>query len=1016
MTAEDAGSPTSPQAMGGWRQAGDEAAARARDLISRELLHELNQEPDEWTDADMGAPMAVLHTPSEPRTPTSGTQALEGIRTPTTPCQQKMPGGCPEGPFMCMDQWDWKTDAPEFVPGSMKGLGEPAPAPCTAPVPGGMLMQGWTMSPTGGGPGPNRCGPTLGHPHHDGGAAAAAAAEMAQMREQYERQLQTKADEVVDVQGRMHQLEIETAQVRASWEIERMGLIRQVSHYRNVLERYCIPFEDPREFMHHDHSAAKNSQSYFPGFEPSVPSQWGAKVAAATGAGMQGVSASFGGGGGLGNFNGGGPPLGGAPPRKLGGAEAGPPSSLDSKMQQLNSLLQEENVQRRPPGDAQAYASGRAHGPAGGAEGNAAGGAGYSNGSIASTLRALFPKAMIRTGGPAEEDAERGGGDRRSPSGGGGPGTDVERRLRELMRSCGGRTDERSVRLLRALSPSAAMDALARCEEVVRAQGGQCRNLPAVLQSACRRADRRAKSARGDEVDDWTTHSDGNSAKPMVERQAESNVRSRRARQFDEDGDAFDEDADERGRDDGAETLVRVNSVESESSCKLNTPAGRRSSQSWADMASGDEEDLRYGLEDSVPGSQKGLSGGPKRRSELAARDSGEAFEYWTLQRVEKVARRGFELQKQGEEVAVKIAVGGLERPLTEAAMERYCAWLDGRLGALREERGSETFRQCHAEVDFSHNGLSNKMVGMLLEVLAQHEVHVACLKLFANRISQAGVAAMCDFIRKNEHAGPVEEFHLSHNEIDDDATLELMRTLGTQRPKYPPLRTPEGGGEAGRVPVWLRLNHNRIRDPERLRRLAEEEGVTVCTAQDHAACGASRCCRPETPLVHLYSFGPTSQRLRRDGQPRGAVVANDDGDEDRDKERERDRRRERKRDRKERNREKREREDERTGDKDALDEASAAKQAEDAADTSAEGSTTRTVEVAGSAEAEAAERLSRARLVGPPAEKPPSPPLEKQPERPAGTPDRQPAEAAKEAKGQSARDGDGATAAGDEG
>lgn len=187
--------------------------------------------------------------------------------------------------------------------------------------------------------------------------------------------------------------------------------------------------------------------------------------------------------------------------------------------------------------------------------------------------------------------------------------------------------------------------------------------------------------------------------------------------------------------------------------------------------------------------------------------------------------------------------------------MERYCRWLRVRLTSFRDEYGSESLRRCRGEVDFSHNRMSNQMVWMLLETLAQHEVHTALLKLFANHISQGGVLAICEFIRMNVHAESLQELHLSHNEIDDDAALELVRTLHEQRPRYPPRRPAEGSGESVYVPVWLRLNHNRIRDPEYVRRQAEAEGISICTAWDRQVCGTSKCVRRDCPLVHLYSF-----------------------------------------------------------------------------------------------------------------------------------------------------------------
>jgi len=206
--------------------------------------------------------------------------------------------------------------------------------------------------------------------------------------------------------------------------------------------------------------------------------------------------------------------------------------------------------------------------------------------------------------------------------------------------------------------------------------------------------------------------------------------------------------------------------------------------------------------------------------------------------------------------------------------MERFCSWLRVRLAAFREEHGPGPLRRCCGEVDFSSNGLSNQAVWVLLETLAQYEVHAACLKLYKNCISQGGVLAMCEFIRTNRRAGPVHELHLSHNEIDDESALELLRTLREQRSRYPPRRPMEGAGAAGGatqvpVPVWVRLNQNRIRDPPAALRLLESEGITYCNARNAHICGPWKCARPECPLVHLYLF--VDQAPRRRDQGRGA-------------------------------------------------------------------------------------------------------------------------------------------------
>jgi len=516
----------------------------------------------------------------------------------------------------------------------------------------------------------------------------------------------------------------------------------------------------------------------------------------------------------------------------------------------------------------------------------------------------------------------------------------VEQQLRRLEQCVGEQIDDRALQSLRGLGARDAAAALAQVDEAVNSQGGTCRNLSSITQSICKRMEKRLK---GRKRQDEKPKSDASSAGIGVNglklqatsgSTANSNIagsRARRARRVDEDGDAFDAatDSDDFGDKYGGfekmtapengdrGLLIRTNSHGSEGSAKLHTPASRRSTRSWADIQSGDEEGPADGgggnsnnlfgsspagaAAAATPASGADRAGGGAAGASGEPEDDDEQDEHWTPRRVEKAARRGFELRRRGappEATApaapgaaaagnweLKISMAGLEPPLTEAGMERYCRWLRVRLTSFREEHGVEALHRCKGEVDFSHNSMSNQMVWMLLETLAQHEVHTALLKLYANNISQGGVLAICEFIRMNERAESLQELHLSHNHIDDESALELLRTLHFQQPRYPPKRISEGTSEMVLAPVWLRLNHNRVREPDAVRSAAEAEGITICTAWDRTACGTSRCCRQECPLVHLYSFSVQARQNRRDGReretqasPGGAAVSNAQG------------------------------------------------------------------------------------------------------------------------------------------
>lgn len=753
---------------------------------------------------------------------------------------------------MCIDQWVWKTDAPEFVPDSMKGFG----GGCNDYAGGVYPEQGaWTMSPMPA----QQSGRGIVSDNGGGAGSPGDNTRLGQLRLNLEWQRKMKEQALREMQTRMNQLEVETAQIQASWENERSGLMRQIKHHRAVLERYCIPIEEAGN-MSYSEGQDEGNGSYLSGFEPSAPSQW-ADAQGLSGAGCK-MSGHYGGDG-------------SSVPAH--GSNDTQGSSLDSKMRQLNNLLQEktshgQKYHSSPDGTANGEAS---ISQADEAAGNTTNG---DTGAITSTLRAMFPHATIRTGQDQNGDDYEETGEEVQR---------VEQYLRKLETVVGRQVDERAMRALQALNAGDALEALGKVEELVNSQGGHCRNLSSILQSLCRKIEKKRYSKGSKNEEERMKQGSGSTSREVaglnLQRLSSTNTavgvdtkRSGHARKpadaidtgVDSDGLGNDYGLIERphsGEDRDRPPIRRSSSMESDVS-KLNTPSGRRNNRkSWADIQSGDEEDPR----DDSNSEGNIFTSTPTAAGEEEAEQA--ASEPWTPRRMEKAARRGLELKRRSAGGSngeggnawggweLKIGMSGLQPPLTEAGMERYCSWLCVRLTSFRDEHGAEALRRCRGEVDFSHNKLTDQMVWMLLETLAQHEVHIALLKLFANNISQGGVLAICEFIRMNERADALQELHLSHNEIDDESALELLRTLHFQRPRYPPKRAAEGTGEMVLAPVWLRLNHNRVRDPTAVRLAAEAEGIAICSASDRNVCGTSRCGQLQCPLVHLYSFDTQS-------------------------------------------------------------------------------------------------------------------------------------------------------------
>jgi len=66
---------------------------------------------------------------------------------------------------------------------------------------------------------------------------------------------------------------------------------------------------------------------------------------------------------------------------------------------------------------------------------------------------------------------------------------------------------------------------------------------------------------------------------------------------------------------------------------------------------------------------------------------------------------------------------------------------------------------------------------------------------------------------------------------------------------------------------VWVRLNQNRIQDPQATLRTFDAEGVVHCLAKNSQNCGPARCSRTDSPLLHLYLFADQEIQVFKKGQ-----------------------------------------------------------------------------------------------------------------------------------------------------
>eukprot|EP00928_Gymnodinium_smaydae_P047779 TRINITY_DN3190_c1_g1_i1.p1 TRINITY_DN3190_c1_g1~~TRINITY_DN3190_c1_g1_i1.p1 ORF type:complete len:937 (+),score=247.50 TRINITY_DN3190_c1_g1_i1:37-2811(+) len=282
----------------------------------------------------------------------------------------------------------------------------------------------------------------------------------------------------------------------------------------------------------------------------------------------------------------------------------------------------------------------------------------------------------------------------------------------------------------------------------------------------------------------------------------------------------------------------------------------------------GDEDDDDYDEDEESDGAgaSGGGFGGGARDRDGGEEDGavGAEEERWTEQRIARAAQRRFEMRWRGNKSEVKMSIGGKrDPPLTEVGMQRYCSWLGRRLDALKEEYGPDILQQSRVTVDFSHCGLTDKMVWTLLQAIVNFELNVVVLKLFGNEIGQGGVLAICEYITKSQQVEPLQELHLSHNNIQGPSVLELLRTIKARslRP-IARRRAVERGGDERCPPVWLQVNRNLIEDPQDVLRQARAEGIVVCESRERTSGSAQG---EDSPLVQMYRFCEQSTRGSRE-------------------------------------------------------------------------------------------------------------------------------------------------------
>lgn len=600
-----------------------------------------------------------------------------------------------------------------------------------------------------------------------------------QLRAQYEWQIQSKDQKIRDLQNRLSREETERSQLQGDFERDRQGLMRHLNNLMAAVERYGVPVDDLRE-------------------DDGRPLSDAAHVAMYT------------------------------------------KNRLDSKMEQLNTLLQGREEPPAASRNVKAPNQQRAGGAVGGAQTAEAASGGEridarpdvarsalagSGPSAASRHRVSFPNDVVQPSATTWDE--------------------VEKLTRALERRTGNMIDLQAKQALESLGPDGVREALKRAEDLVQGQGGRCTNLSSVLQSVCRKIRRHGF---GDAVPPG----------PPPPPPPVGGKQGGQPASGDSRGLAATSGSDAGRRLGGGSSAASARSSLDEECRGGGRGRGRQGAGTVGAGVAGsraqDNSDPR-GSEDDLRLDPRLDKRAAVAITKSAERDAPVRPNPWSTVRFEKLSRQGaFELKRDGDgSWDLRINMSELDPPLTDEGMQVYCRWLHQGLQRVREESGLRSLRQIRAEVNFSKNGLSDEAVGRLLQALQRSELSVTSLNLFANCIGPVGAHQVCEFLRGASFA--LHEVHLSHNKLDDEAALEMIR-LFTDHPKYPPRKAREGGVGEAPVPVWLRLNNNWIKDPAKVLKTVEAEpGVSLSLAQSRNTGGPTLC-----GWLHMYRFDVQDQ------------------------------------------------------------------------------------------------------------------------------------------------------------
>lgn len=183
---------------------------------------------------------------------------------------------------------------------------------------------------------------------------------------------------------------------------------------------------------------------------------------------------------------------------------------------------------------------------------------------------------------------------------------------------------------------------------------------------------------------------------------------------------------------------------------------------------------------------------------------------------------------------------------IDDATLSQWCTWVPALLESLKLHTNAPL---SNANLDFSHNFVTDVGLQQLAELLHRCQLHCACMNFDQNQLTDDALCTIAELVHSPSFALPVIEVKMEHNRVRGAQSILRLAAALQAHHAYPVLRQ-----DVQRFhPLCLRLAHNQIEQPLQATRLLQEAtGTLPCVAEEQRFWEA----RDQCPALQLPNFG----------------------------------------------------------------------------------------------------------------------------------------------------------------